>query len=110
MRGESNALRARPLLARLFHRLLLSLCGAFLTIGKGNAAFYKSYGVKEQRLFAAPYYVDNTRFSQSAAALGPQRDALRQRWAIPPGAVCLLYAGKLEPKKRILDLLGALRI
>lgn len=110
MRGDSNALRARSLPARSYHRLVVRLCKAFLTVGKANAAFYNSYGVKEQRLFAVPHFVDNHRFSVTATALEPQRGASRQRWAIPPGAVCLLYAGKLEPKKRIVDLLDALRM
>jgi glycosyltransferase involved in cell wall biosynthesis len=110
MRGESNALRPRPWPARLLHRLLLGRCRAFLTIGQGNEAFYRGYGIQPERLFSAPYYVDNARFAAAAQALAPQREALRQRWQVPPGAVCLLYAGKLEPKKRILDLLAALRL
>ena len=36
-----------------------------------------------------------------------ERLALRAAWGIPGEAVCCLYAGKLEPKKRILDLLRA---
>jgi glycosyltransferase involved in cell wall biosynthesis len=38
------------------------------------------------------------------------RDELRARWNIPADAVCFAYAGKLEPKKRILDLLQALKL
>lgn len=110
MRGESNALRRRPWFARLLHRLLLSTCQAFLAIGKGNRAFYLGYGVPNSHLFDAPYYVDNGRFTGAALALAPERAALRDRWQVPIKAVCFLYAGKLEPKKRILDLLGALRI
>lgn len=109
MRGESNALRQRPWPARMLHRLLLAPCKAFLTIGRGNEAFYRGYGVAAQRMFSAPYYVDNDRFAAAAQALASEREALRQRWQVPDGAVCLLYAGKLEPKKRIFDLLDALR-
>ena len=109
MRGESNALRQRPWPARVLHRALLARCKAFLTIGRGNEAFYRGYGVASQRLFRAPYYVDNDRFAAAALALEPERQAQRQRWQVPDGAVCLLYAGKLEPKKRIFDLLDALR-
>lgn len=110
MRGESNALRQRPWHARLLHRLLLGFCQAFLTIGKGNRAFYQGYGVQDARLFAASYYIDNARFSASALELTPSRAALRQRWQIPAETVCYLFAGKLEPKKRILDLLAALQL
>ena len=110
MRGESNALRQRPWAVRCLHRLLLRACQAMLTIGQGNRAFYKAYGVPDRRLFSAPYYVDNARFSAAALSLAPQRAALRQRWQIPAAAACFLFAGKLEPKKRILDLLAALQL
>jgi glycosyltransferase involved in cell wall biosynthesis len=110
MRGESNALRQRPWPARLLHRLLLGRCAAFLTIGQGNQAFYRGYGIPETRLFSAPYYIDNARFAAAAQALAPDREALRQRWKITAASVCFLYAGKLEPKKRILDLLQAMHL
>ena len=110
MRGESNALRQRPWAVRCLHRLLLRACQAMLTIGQGNRAFYQAYDVPDRQLFSAPYYIDNARFSAAALALAPQRAALRQRWQIPADAACFLFAGKLEPKKRILDLLAALQL
>ena len=109
MRGESNALRNRPWAVRCLHSVLLRACQVMLTIGQGNRAFYKAYDVPDRQLFSAPYYVDNARFSVAALTLAPQRAALRQRWQIPAGAVCFLFAGKLEPKKCILDLLTALQ-
>lgn len=110
MRGESNALRRRPWPVRAFHRVLLTRCAAFLPIGRASRAFYESYGVPDRRLFDAPYFVDNARFTQSAAQALPHRTSLRARWAIPEAAVCFCYAGKLEPKKRIGDLMTALHI
>jgi len=108
MRGESNALRRRPLAARLLHRLLLGRCAAFLPIGRASRDFYRGYGIPDTELFDSPYFVDNARFT--AAATAGDRAALRSRWSIPGDAVCFCYAGKLEPKKRILDLLQAVRI
>jgi glycosyltransferase involved in cell wall biosynthesis len=110
MRAEANALRSRPRLVRALHRALLNRCRAFLPIGDASRDFYLGYGVAQERLFDAPYFVDNARFVASAAECAPRREALRSRWGIPDQAVCFCYAGKLEPKKRILDLLGALRI
>ena len=110
MRGESNALRRRPLLARLLHRLLLGRCAAYLPIGRASRDFYRGYGITDSRLFDTPYFVDNARFAAAAAEVEDHRDALRARWSIPAGVTCFCYAGKLEPKKRILDLLQALRI
>jgi glycosyltransferase involved in cell wall biosynthesis len=110
MRGESNALRARPWHVRALHRAMLGACAAFLPIGRASRDFYRGYGVADEQLYDTPYFVDNARFAAAAAAAQPQRMALRERWAIPPQATCFCYAGKLEPKKRILDLLDALRI
>ena len=81
---------------------------AFLAIGRANRAFYPGYGVPENRLFDCPYFVDNARFAAGAAALASSRDAIRSDWRIPRGATCFLFAGKLQPKKRVLDLLRAL--
>lgn len=110
MRGESNALRQRPWVARMLHKALLGGCAAFLPIGRANQEFYSRYGIGNEKLFHAPYFVDNARFAGSAADALPRRDELRAGWSIPADAVCYCYAGKLEPKKRILDLLEALRI
>jgi glycosyltransferase involved in cell wall biosynthesis len=110
MRGESNALRHRPWFVRTLHKLLFARCTAFLPIGKASHAFYRSYGVPESRLFDAPYFVDNARFGEGAARALAKRGELRARWSIPQDAFCFCYAGKLEPKKRILDLLAALRL
>lgn len=110
MRGESNALRQRPWLTRMLHRLLLGRCAAFLAIGCANRAFYRGYGVPDGALFDTGYFVDNERFGASAATLAPRRDEFRANWKVPGDAVCFCYAGKLEPKKRILDLLGALQL
>ena len=109
MRGESNDLRRRAWYARLLHRMLLGLCAAFLPIGQANRNFYCRYGVAERAMFDAPYFIDNERFAQTAAALESRRAAVRAKWAIPENATCFLYAGKLEPKKRILDVLEGLR-
>lgn len=109
MRGESNALRKRRWITRVLHVALLRSCAAFLPIGRASRDFYRGYGFADEKLFDTPYFVDNARFAHSAAEALPQREQLRARWSIPANAVCYLYAGKLEPKKRILDLLEALR-
>ena len=108
MRGESNALRQRPLGVRLLHRLLLRQCAAFLTIGKSNGDFYRNNGVPESKLFNAAYFVDNARFQQASRDLAPEHSAIRNKWRIPDTAICFCYVGKLEPKKRVLDVLSAL--
>jgi glycosyltransferase involved in cell wall biosynthesis len=106
VRGESNSLWPRPAWKRFAHRQLLAQYDAFLAIGKANRQFYAANGVPDSRIFSAPYFVDNDRFEGSARAAGKQ--VSRLRWNIAADAFCVLFAGKLEPKKRILDLVRAL--
>ena len=110
VRGESNNLKPRPIWVRLLHQQLLKLYDAFLVIGIANRLFYIENGVPEHKLFSCPYFIDNQRFAISAEHLQPQREEIRDRWQIHRSAVCFCYVGKLETKKRILDLLEALRL
>jgi len=110
VRGESNALRVRPWWIRLGHRLLLSRYTAFLAIGQSNHRFYLQNGVRPARIFSAPYFVDNDRFVRQSERLRAERAKVRERWDIPENSVCFLYVGKLIRKKRIFDLLEAVKI
>ena len=110
VRGESNAMRARPFWVRALHRMLVGRYDAFLAIGKANRDFYLSCGVDPSRIFPCRYFVDNGRIRAQFESARPQRAALRAAWRIPEARFCFTYVGKLEPKKRILDLLQALRL
>ena len=107
IRGESNTLRERSWHKRLGHRMLMKVFDDFLSIGKSNRAFYERAGVSPDRIHDSPYFVDNDRFTRAAKELAPKRAELRTRWSIPDDAGCYLFAGKLVPKKRPLDLLRA---
>jgi glycosyltransferase involved in cell wall biosynthesis len=108
MRGESNALKRRGALTRRAHRWLLRRVDAFLVIGKSNRDFYASYGIPSERLFEAPYFVDNDRFVAASAQWRDHRQEIRAQLGIAPHAVCFLYAGKFEAKKRPEHLVEAL--
>lgn len=90
------------ILGWLFRRI-----SAFLYIGEENRKFYKFYGVPEEKLFFAPYAVDNSRFLQKAAELRTKDIELRTKIGIAKDAMVILFAGKLIPKKRLTDLLRA---
>lgn len=108
VRGEANDLRQRPLWKRLGHRWMLRRFSAFLAIGKASRRFYLASGIAPERIFDAPYSVDNARFAAEADRLRPQRNELRRAWQVPGEGFCILFAGKLQAKKRPLDLLDAL--
>jgi len=109
VRGEANVLRPRAWWKRAIHRRLVRQYAACLYIGKSNAQFYRQHGVAEERLFPGRYFIDNRRFASQAAAAG-DRQAARQRWAIPADRTVFLFSGKFVDKKHPLELLEAIRI
>lgn len=108
LRGDSTLRPGHRGLYRRLAELWLRSAHRFLVVGQRNRYWYLAHGISAERLLLAPHFVDNQRFTATAAALEPSRAALRAHWSIPEQALCLLFAGKLEPKKRPLDLLAAL--
>lgn len=108
LRCEASALRRTDPLRRLAHRWRVRDYGAYAAIGQANRRFYLDLGIPEGRIFEAPYFVDNPRFTAQAEEHRLSRDAQRRAWGIPDDAFVFLFAGKLEPKKRPLDLVAAL--
>ena len=108
VRGEANLLRPRPAWKHALHRLLVRRYDAWLAIGSANRDFYRFHGCPEDRIFWAPYAVDNDYFAAAAVARTGRRAELRAVFGIPPGRTVFLFAGKLVEKKRPLDLFAAL--
>jgi len=109
VRGDSNTMRKRTSPIRCLHRLLLAQFDAFLSVGKANRKFYLQNGISRHRIFSTPHCVDNERFvSQFKKAIN-HRGQIRSEFGIPPKCLCFIYVGKLIAKKRVMDLLQALK-
>ncbi len=107
VRGESNGFRKRPFRTRVLHRLMLSRFDAFLAIGQANRDFYVQYGINPERIFVGSYFTDNYRFQEQLRQISGDNLTFRSSWGIPEDAVCFLFVGKLDPVKRVMDLLRA---
>lgn len=107
VRGEANRLRSRAGWKHALHRMLMPQYSAWLAIGSANRDFYRFHRCREDRIFWAPYAVDNDFFAAQAAARAGRRNELRAAFGLPPEAVVFLFAGKLEVKKHPQDLLEA---
>lgn len=81
----------------------------FLAIGAANARYYRSMGVASERIFPMPYTVDNERFMAASATARESRAATRARLGLKGDAPAILYAAKLEPRKRPADLMRAVQ-
>jgi len=108
VRGESNSLRRRSLIQKVIHRQFMNRYDAYLAIGSSNRKFYLDNGVSSKKIFETKYFVENVRIRTQFEEAYPLRKELRKRWSVPDGAFCFLYSGKLQPKKRILDILKAI--
>ena len=111
LRGESNGLTEPSGLKGMIKKVLLRIffrqINGFLAIGTNNANFYSSYGIPAERIFMAPYSVDNEFFMKRAVELSGQRQLLRERNGLALDRPVILFCGKFIEKKRPIDLLKA---
>jgi glycosyltransferase involved in cell wall biosynthesis len=111
LRGDSHRLVPRTglqawlkcrILAAVFRRF-----GAFLYVGAANRDYLLRHGVPPEKLFFSPHAVDNDRFLAAAEEARREAGPWLREVGVPPGRKVVLFVGKLEPKKRPLDLLHA---
>jgi glycosyltransferase involved in cell wall biosynthesis len=91
-----NAMKKR-LMARLFKHV-----DGFLAIGTANREYYLRHGVAPEKIFMMPYAVDNQRFR--AAATGHAREDMTAALRLTAGRPVILFASKLQQRKRPWDL------
>jgi glycosyltransferase involved in cell wall biosynthesis len=108
VRGDSQLAARRPLPVHvlkelLYPRLLRSFDG-FCYVGRRNYDYLRHYGLPEERLFFSPHCVDNGSFAAKAKAEAERRPRNGS------AAKLVLFAGKLVPRKRPLDVIRALAL
>jgi glycosyltransferase involved in cell wall biosynthesis len=109
VRGESHdgLRRTEPHWRRAAQRALFRQVDAFLAIGSANRDFYVARGVAPQRVHLAPYSVDNEYFRERIKAAAARRATLLSELQLSPSLPVVLFASKLQPRKRCVDLLRA---
>ena len=83
IREEQTLLHGRPWYVRALKETALRALFARtygLYIGEQNRRYFLRYGLDDDRLFPAPYCVDNDYFRRRAEELRPRRDELRARY------------------------------
>jgi glycosyltransferase involved in cell wall biosynthesis len=114
-RGDSNLASAPSGLKRLAWRartrLRLRAYDGYLATGTRSREYLESFGIRPERLFDSPHCVDNDLFARQAAPFqtAEGRRAAREALGLAADAFVVLFAGKLDPVKRPLDLVHALR-
>jgi glycosyltransferase involved in cell wall biosynthesis len=111
VRGETNLLNPLSTTKQFFKRSILKALFArtagFLSIGRHNAEFYRSYGVPENKIHLTPYAVDNQYWLSQADALLLRKSELKQSLGFDRKSPIVLFSGKLVAVKRPMDLLRA---
>jgi glycosyltransferase involved in cell wall biosynthesis len=96
---------AKALAKSMAYPALLRVFDAALYVGQRSREFYRTYGYPESRLHFSPHCVDTDWFAGRATA--DAGAALRARLGLEPADKAILFAGKLLPFKRPLDILEA---
>ncbi len=108
VRGDSQLATPRGPATRAAKALgyppLLRAFDAALYVGQRSRAYYEHYHYPSERLFFSPHCVDTDWFAARATEAGR---ALRVRLGIAPEDKVVLFAGKLLPFKRPLDVIEA---
>jgi glycosyltransferase involved in cell wall biosynthesis len=109
VRGDSHLDTTRSALKRslkeVINPVFLRLFDGALYVGQKSQTFYEHYHYPTHRLFFSPHCVDNDWFAARATA--EVRARIRGSRGIGPGTFVVLFAGKLVPFKRPLDVIAA---
>jgi glycosyltransferase involved in cell wall biosynthesis len=111
-RGDSHLLDGRgPWWKWLIKKSVLSKVysrpSAFAYVGKANREYYRAFRVPEEKLFHVPHTIEVGRFAEPNDELETKALAWRRELGIPDENFVFLYAAKLEPRKRPMELLEA---
>jgi glycosyltransferase involved in cell wall biosynthesis len=101
--------RSGPTLAakHLFFKVLRGLLDGALPIGTLNAAYWRHYLGEDFPLHRMPYAVDNHYFQSRCLEAREGRAALRNELKLDSTRPVILFASKLQSRKRCSDLLAA---
>lgn len=112
LRAESN-LTDRPrsrktlLAKRIFFAWLRKKISAVLSIGEANTAYWRHYWGADFPVFPCCYAVDNEFFQRECSRASESREEFRQSLGLDPGRPVILFASKLQARKRCVDLVDA---
>lgn len=92
---------------RLFFKVLKQFIDGVLPIGTLNSAYWRHYFGEDFPQFLVPYAVDNDYFQRRSQEARPQRERLQKELNLDPSRPVILFASKLQTRKRCEDLLEA---
>lgn len=110
VRGESNDLRSRGLIAKILHRFILKFVDAIVQIGSANKRFYISNKFSSEKIFPGAYFVDSERMLKMAGENATLRDSVRSGYNFFGDDFVFCFVGKHVVFKRPMILVEAAAI
>lgn len=92
---------------KLFFKLLKQFIDGVLPIGTLNSAYWHHYFGDDFPQYLVPYAVDNDYFQKRSHEARPHREQLQKELNLDPTRPVILFASKLQTRKRCEDLLEA---
>lgn len=105
--GDRHRGGAKLAAKKLFFRGLAQMVDAVLPIGSLNAEYWRYYFGANFPSFLMPYAVDNAYFQHRSREAAVRRSELQAELALDPSRPVILFASKLQGRKRGGDLLEA---
>lgn len=99
--------KSKLAIKRVSLNVLKHFVDAALPIGTLNSAYWRFYLGNDFPQFTMPYAVDNDYFQQRSRVTSEQRHQLLAELNLDPGRPVILFASKLQSRKRCEDLLRA---
>ena len=112
-RGDSHELATasapgwKPKISRLIRSLIFRRFERVLAVGSASVGYFRGSGVSQEKISIVPHCIDNERFRAAAPAAREDARLWKNELGMPEEATVILFAGKLEEKKRPQDLLAA---
>lgn len=94
----------------VFLKLLYSQIAGFLAIGCNSRNHYRCRGITENRIYHAPYNIDDELFARQIQDYGGRRTEIRREMGFDEDQFVFIFSGKLIPKKNPLMIVEALRL
>jgi glycosyltransferase involved in cell wall biosynthesis len=92
---------------RMFFSWLRRRVSAALAIGEANSVYWRHYLGEEFPIFPCSYAVDNEFFQRECAKAAETREEFRRSLGLDAGRPVILFASKLQTRKRCIDLVDA---
>ncbi|MBU0455716.1 MAG: glycosyltransferase family 4 protein [Pseudomonadota bacterium] len=99
--------RLKRAMKKVFFFVLNKMADGFLAIGSLNKQYYRSYNIPEQKIFSAPYTVDNDFLQLKIQRAHSRQQILRDALHLEANRSVILFASKMTPRKCAGDLLEA---